>query len=197
MGSWLALARGIDALNQAVGRGVSWLVLAATLVSAGNAVVRYGLGLSSNAWLELQWYLFALVFLLGAGYTLKHDGHVRVDALHGRFSPNTRAWIDLLGGLFFRRMTKAASIASMITGFVVSTFWIVFVKASEAGAIGLVQRFTGGKPSLLASRPNWPVVEPIIGTTVPVPPPLAALLARPSHADPLPADPSALASVLV
>ncbi len=124
MGSWLALARGIDALNQAVGRGVSWLVLAATLVSAGNAVVRYGLGLSSNAWLELQWYLFALVFLLGAGYTLKHDGHVRVDALHGRFSPNTRAWIDLLGGLFF---------LLPVAGLIGWLGWGVFLNAWAAG----------------------------------------------------------------
>lgn len=101
MGFWLGLARRIDALNQAVGQGVKWLVLLATLISAGNAAMRYGFDLSSNAWLELQWYLFALIFLLGAGYTLKHDGHVRIDVLHGRFSPRARAWIDLLGGLLF------------------------------------------------------------------------------------------------
>jgi hypothetical protein len=81
------IARGIDRLNGGVGRAVKWLVLLATLVSAGNALMRYGFDLSSNAWLELQWYLFALIFLLGAGYTHQHNGHVRIDVLYGRFSP--------------------------------------------------------------------------------------------------------------
>lgn len=101
MKAFLTLARGIDALNERVGRLVIWLVLAATLISAGNAMVRYGLNASSNAWLEIQWYLFGLIFLLGAGYTLKHNGHVRIDVLYGRFSPRGRAWVDLLGGLLF------------------------------------------------------------------------------------------------
>ena len=101
MNFWLALARRIDALNEVVGQALKWLVLIATLVSAGNAALRYGFDLSSNAWLELQWYLFALIFLLGAGYTLKHNGHVRIDVLYGRFSPKARAWVDLLGGLLF------------------------------------------------------------------------------------------------
>lgn len=78
-----------------------WLVLAAVLISAGNAVARYGLDLSSNAWLEIQWYLFAALFLFAAAYTLKHNGHVRIDVLYGRFPPRIRAWIDLLGALLF------------------------------------------------------------------------------------------------
>lgn len=97
----LKISRGIDALNERIGRLVIWLVLIATLISAGNAMVRYGLNTSSNAWLEIQWYLFGLIFLLGAGYTLKHNGHVRIDVLYGRFSPRTKAWVDLLGGLLF------------------------------------------------------------------------------------------------
>ena len=101
MQALLTLSRAIDALNERIGRGVIWLVLAATLISAGNAVVRYGLNTSSNAWLEIQWYLFGLIFLLGAGYTLKHNGHVRIDVLYGRFSPRLRAWVDFLGGLLF------------------------------------------------------------------------------------------------
>lgn len=101
MKALLSLARAIDALNERVGRLAIWLVLLATLISAGNALVRYGLNTSSNAWLEIQWYLFALIFLLGAGYTLKHDGHVRIDVLYGRASPRVQAWVDLLGGLFF------------------------------------------------------------------------------------------------
>ncbi|MEW5769547.1 MAG: TRAP transporter small permease subunit [Pseudomonadota bacterium] len=97
----LGLAAGIDRLNQVVGRAAMWLVLAATLISAGNAVVRYGLNTSSNAWLEIQWYLFGLIFLLGAGYTLRHNGHVRIDILYGRLGRRGQAWVDLLGGLLF------------------------------------------------------------------------------------------------
>lgn len=101
MKTWIAVAKVIDALNERVGRWVLWLVAAATLISALNAVVRYTLGRSSNAWLEIQWYLFAAIFLLAAGYTLKHNGHVRIDVLYGRFPPRVRAWIDILGGLLF------------------------------------------------------------------------------------------------
>jgi TRAP-type mannitol/chloroaromatic compound transport system permease small subunit len=101
MPTLIALSRAIDTLNEWVGRAVLWLVLLATLLSAGNAVARYALGLSSNAWLEIQWYLFAAIFLLAAGYTLKHNGHVRIDVLYGRLAPRTRAWIDIAGSLVF------------------------------------------------------------------------------------------------
>jgi len=101
MKPWLALAHLIDAVNERVGRAVTWLVLAATLISAANALARYGFNLSSNAWLEIQWYLFGAIVLLAAGYTLKHNGHVRVDVLYGSRSPRTQAWIDLLGALLF------------------------------------------------------------------------------------------------
>ena len=101
MKTLLALARLIDALTERIGRTVIWLVLAATLVSAGNALVRYTLGESSNAWLEIQWYLFGALFLLGAGYTLKHNGHVRIDILYNQMGPRGQAWIDLAGGLLF------------------------------------------------------------------------------------------------
>jgi len=101
MTALLALSRAIDAVNERVGRLVLWLVLAATLVSAVNAGMRYAFSMASNAWLELQWYLFAAIFLLAAGYTLKHNGHVRIDILYGRLSERARAWIDLLGTLIF------------------------------------------------------------------------------------------------
>jgi len=101
MKALLALSHTIDAVNERIGRLVLWLVLAATLVSAANAGMRYSFGMASNAWLELQWYLFAAIFLLAAGYTLKHNGHVRIDILYGRLSERGRAWIDLLGALFF------------------------------------------------------------------------------------------------
>ena len=97
----LAVSGGIDALNRRIGHAVYWLILAAVLVSAGNAVSRYLFDLSSNAWLELQWYLFSAVFLLAAGYTLLHNEHVRIDVVFGHLRPRLRAWIDLIGGIFF------------------------------------------------------------------------------------------------
>ena len=98
---WIGIAKTIDATNERIGRAVLWLVLAVTLISAANALMRYGFGMSSNAWLEIQWYLFGAIFLLAAGYTLKHNGHVRVDVLYGRWPPRVRAWIDLLGAALF------------------------------------------------------------------------------------------------
>lgn len=97
----LAFSRLIDRLNGRVGHTVYWMVLAAVLVSSGNAVVRYVFDYSSNAWLELQWYLYTSFFLLGAGYTLLRNEHVRIDIIYSRLPQRTRAWIDLLGGTFF------------------------------------------------------------------------------------------------
>jgi TRAP-type mannitol/chloroaromatic compound transport system permease small subunit len=97
----LALSRLIDALNEHVGRLTYWLVLAAVVVSAGNATVRYAFNLSSNAWLEIQWYLFSAVFLLCAGYTLLHNEHIRIDVIAGRLSRRAQTWIDIFGCVFF------------------------------------------------------------------------------------------------
>lgn len=97
----LWISRGIDRLNTAVSQVVRWLVLVAVLISAGNAFMRYAFNTSSNAWLELQWYLFAAVFLLSAGYTLLCNEHVRIDVVFNRLSHRTRAWIDGLGTLVF------------------------------------------------------------------------------------------------
>jgi TRAP-type mannitol/chloroaromatic compound transport system permease small subunit len=99
--SLLALSRGIDRCNELVGRTLGWLVLAAVLVSACNAVLRKAFDIGSNAFLEVQWYLFAAVFLLGAGYVWRHNGHVRIDVLASRLRPRTNAWIDLLAMLLF------------------------------------------------------------------------------------------------
>jgi len=106
MQRWLRLAHGIDRFSERTGRLVYWLTLGMVLLGAFNAVARYldrytGLGLSSNMYIELQWYLFSLVFLLGAAYTLKHDAHVRVDVVYGRLSKRGRAWIDLIGTVLF------------------------------------------------------------------------------------------------
>ena len=97
----LRLCGIIDRVNGTVGRAATWLVLVMTLISAGNALVRYAFNSSSNAWLEIQWYLFAAVFLLCAGYTLLNNEHIRIDVVAGRFSRRTQAWIEVVGGLFF------------------------------------------------------------------------------------------------
>ena len=97
----LSISRGIDWVNEHVGRSVYWLVLATVLISAGNAIMRKMFSLSSNAWLELQWYLFSAVFLLCAGYTLLRNEHVRIDVVAGRFGPKAQAWIDIFGTVFF------------------------------------------------------------------------------------------------
>ncbi len=102
----LKLSRGIDRLNDTIGSGIYWLCFAMVLVAAFNSIVRYGgrfvgVDWSSNAYLEAQWYLFSIVFLLGAAYTLRHDGHVRVDVIFGRLTPKKQAWIDLAGTVLF------------------------------------------------------------------------------------------------
>lgn len=123
----------IDALNERAGRIVAWLVLAAVLVSAGNASVRYAFNLSSNAWLEIQWYLFSAIFLLGAGYALRRNAHVRVDVLAGRLSPRGQAWIDIFGGLVF-----LLPMALMIGYLSWPMFWQSFIGSevsSDAGGL--------------------------------------------------------------
>ncbi len=104
--SWVRARRAIDRFSGVLGTAASWLALVMILIGAFNAVARYlgrfiGVNLSSNAYLELQWYLFSLVFLLGGSYALSRDAHVRVDVLYSRFGERTKAWVDLLGGVVF------------------------------------------------------------------------------------------------
>lgn len=101
MNRLLQISRLIDAMTERVGRSIYWLVLIAVLVSAVNAVVRKVFDMSSNAFLELQWYLFSAVFLLGAGYTLLRQEHVRIDVVYGKFPRRVQIWIDIVGTLLF------------------------------------------------------------------------------------------------
>jgi TRAP-type mannitol/chloroaromatic compound transport system permease small subunit len=101
MAGLLALSRIIDRFNEFIGKWVSWAILLAVLVSAANAVIRKAFNISSNAWLELQWYLFGAAFLLAAAYTLKQNEHIRIDIVYGMFSRRTQHWIDLFGHVFF------------------------------------------------------------------------------------------------
>lgn len=101
MKALLALSRTIDALNEQVGKLTYWLILVAVLISTGNAIVRYTFNTSSNAWLEIQWYLFSFVFLFCAGYTLLHNQHVRIDVVTSHFSRRVQTWLEIFGTVFF------------------------------------------------------------------------------------------------
>jgi TRAP-type mannitol/chloroaromatic compound transport system permease small subunit len=124
MKSLLAFARGVDWLSDRFATAAAWAVLASCLISAGNAIVRYGLDTSSNAWLEIQWYLFAACVMLGAAQVLRRNEHVRVDLLYGRCSGRVRAWIDLLGLLFF---------LLPVMGLMLWLSWPLFVQAFVSG----------------------------------------------------------------
>lgn len=100
MSGLLALSRGIDRVTTMIGRAASWLILVAILVSATNAIIRKVFSVSSNAWLELQWYLYGAAFLLAAAYTLLENEHIRIDIVYGNWTRRTQHWIDLLGHLF-------------------------------------------------------------------------------------------------
>lgn len=124
MQALLKLSRFIDHLSERIGRLMMWFILAATLISAGNAIVRKVFGTSSNAWLEVQWYLFAAVFMLGGGYAFLRNAHVRIDFLSTRFSARTRNWVDILGIIVF---LLPLSLMLIVEG------WPVFMRAWASG----------------------------------------------------------------
>jgi len=97
----ISLSKLIDALNEKIGHAISWALLVAVLICSVNAIIRYIFNISSNSWLEIQWYLFSAMFLLATSYTLRRNEHVRIDVVAGRFSKRTQVWIDLFGFLFF------------------------------------------------------------------------------------------------
>ena len=101
MPALLAFARGVDWLTDRFGNLAQWAAILACAISAGNAVIRYGFDISSNAWLEIQWYLFAACVMLGASQVLRLNEHVRVDILYGKLSARGKVWVDLLGLIFF------------------------------------------------------------------------------------------------
>ena len=97
----LSLSKMIDRMNELIGQGISWALLLAVVICSGNALIRYSFNMSSNAWLEIQWYLFAAIFLLASSYTLRRNEHVRIDVIADRFSKRTQVWIDVFGFIFF------------------------------------------------------------------------------------------------
>ncbi|MGQ0586571.1 MAG: TRAP transporter small permease subunit [Gammaproteobacteria bacterium] len=126
MRALLRLSRLIDTLTDGVGKAASWLILLAVLISAGNALARYAFNASSNAWLEIQWYLFAAAFLLCAGYALKHNQHVRVDVLSSRLSRRAQAWIEIFGSVLF--LLPMALLVLWLS-------WPVFVDSWRSGEV--------------------------------------------------------------
>lgn len=124
----LALSRGIDAVNERLGHLVYWCILVMVLVSSANATSRYAFSVASNAWLELQWYLFSAVFLLCAGYTLLHNEHIRIDIVSSRLPRRVQIWIDVFGLVFFLLPMSL---------FIMWLSWPVFVNAWTSGEISV------------------------------------------------------------
>lgn len=122
----LSLSRATDAFSSSIGWIAKWLVLAATVISASNALVRKSFGYSSNAFLEIQWYLFAAVFVLGGGYAFLKNAHVRIDFISAKLSPRTRNWIDVFGIVVF---LTPLCLLMLLEG------WPVFVNAWDSGEV--------------------------------------------------------------
>jgi TRAP-type mannitol/chloroaromatic compound transport system permease small subunit len=130
----LKFADSVDALSEWIGQWLKWLVLFSSLISAGNALVRYSLRSSSNAWLEIQWYMFGAMFLLAAGYALKHEEHVRVDVFYSRMTPRIQALVDVFGAIFFL-MPTAVLIAWMSIPMVVNSIHINEMSSDPGGLL--------------------------------------------------------------
>lgn len=128
----LALSRLIDRITEAIGKSVMWMIMIAILVSATNAIIRKLFNMSSNAWLELQWYLFGAAFLLASAYTLKQNEHIRIDIFYGTRTRRTQHWIDLFGHVFF------------LLPFVVLMTWMLVPYAWDAIKSGQISTNAGG-----------------------------------------------------
>ncbi|TEA78206.1 TRAP transporter small permease subunit [Allopusillimonas ginsengisoli] len=133
MKSLLALSRLIDTVNRCLGRAVTWLILVVVVVSATNAVVRKFFNVSSNAWLELQWYMFGAIFLLCAGYTLLKNEHVRVDVVAQRLSRRTQIKIEIFGILFF--LLPASVLIAYLSWFMFADSWVTQEYSSNSGGL--------------------------------------------------------------
>jgi len=142
MAGFLALSRAIDAINTFFGKAVSWLLLLAVLISAINATTRKLFNLSSNAWLEAQWYLFSAAFLVAAAWTLMNNEHVKVDLVYGHLSRRVQLWIEILGTIFF------------LFPFCLITIYLSWPTVIEKFSTGEVSNNTGG----LILWPVWAMI---------------------------------------
>jgi len=129
----LALSRLIDRINERIGRTVMWLVLVAVAVSAINAIVRKVFNMSSNAFLEAQWYMFSAIFLLCSAYTLQRNEHIRIDVIAGKLSKRAQTWIDILGTIFF--LTPMALLIMVLSWKVFTMSYISNEVSTNAGGL--------------------------------------------------------------
>lgn len=136
MRALLKLCGAIDAVNRTIGRIVGWGVLVSVIVSAGNATIRYTFDISSNAWLELQWYLFSAVFLLCAPFTHLRNEHIRIDIISSRFSKRTQTWIDIFGGIVF-----LLPMSCLIAWLSIHLAWESFIRDEISGNAGGLTRW--------------------------------------------------------
>jgi TRAP-type mannitol/chloroaromatic compound transport system permease small subunit len=133
MGWMLQASRWIDGANRRLCVIATWMVLLSCVVSAGNAASRYTISVSSNAWLEIQWYMFAVMFMLGASYTLCRNEHVRVDIIYGQLSTRTQIWVDLIGGILF--LLPATLILTWLSWPVFYNSWVGDEMSSNANGL--------------------------------------------------------------
>ena len=129
----LALSRAIDVVNEKLGWIADWLVLLSCLISAGNAFSRYAFGISSNAWLEIQWYMFGALVMLGASYTLKKNEHVRVDIVYANVSTRKQIGIDIFGFILF--MLPATAIMTYLSWPIFHNSWAQGEISGNAGGL--------------------------------------------------------------
>ncbi|MBO9679465.1 MAG: TRAP transporter small permease subunit [Acidovorax sp.] len=139
MSGLLKLAMGVDWISTKLSKVAGWAVLAAAVISAGNAFTRYGLDLSSNAWLEIQWYLFGTIVMLGAPLVLKLNEHVRVDIIYGKLRGKGPVLVDLFGLIFF-----LLPVMGLLTWLTAPFFWNMFVTKEMSGNIGGLIRWPAG-----------------------------------------------------
>ncbi len=133
MGLLLRFCRAVDWLNDRVGRLTYWAILLSVVVSAGNAMTRYALNIGSNAWLELQWYLFSAVFMLCAGYTLRVNEHIRVDIIVTRLPVKVQTWIDIVGGVLC--LLPMAILIMVLSWPVFTESWEIHEYSTNAGGL--------------------------------------------------------------
>lgn len=133
MKSLLAFSRVIDAMNERLSYIANWLVLLSCLISAGNAFSRYAFSISSNAWLEIQWYMFAAMVMLGTSYTLKRNEHVRVDIVFSNLSTRRQIGVDIFGGILF--LMPATLIMAYLSWPIFHNSWVEGEISSNAGGL--------------------------------------------------------------
>lgn len=133
MNGLLAFSRVIDTVNRHFGKVANWMVLLSCVISAGNAASRYTISVSSNAWLEIQWYMFAAMFMLGASYTLARNEHVRVDIIYGHLSTRAQIWVDIIGGILF--LLPATVILAWMSWPIFHNSWVSGEVSPNAGGL--------------------------------------------------------------